>query len=275
MILRRNPNPTIKPACGACIDWSHPLAQGLVGCWLLNEGGGSKIYDLSGHANHLAPGTAPSWDANGLLFDNANSEYLTKSSPNGLELHQGTMLASFQSDEYTAFDYRNILSRYTSFNPPYAYFLLYDSGSVHNVYIRLGTDAELDTGVDITEFALATIAVTYDADGNYAVHKDGIESASGTYTVGTDTTNSPIYLGSRNSTSYFWSGDIRYAYWYNFALSADLVSWLHAEPYANILAPQYWHMVDFGAAVTTGRISLYGDMNGLGGMGQQHWNPLG
>ena len=33
---------------------------------------------------------------------------------------------------------------------------------------------------------------------------------------------------------------------------------------------------DIGADeyVAAGRISLYGDLNGLEGMGQQHWNPL-
>jgi len=37
-----------KPPIGAQIDWSHPLAKGLVGCWLMNEGGGAKIQDIAG-----------------------------------------------------------------------------------------------------------------------------------------------------------------------------------------------------------------------------------
>ncbi len=35
-----------KPPLGSMIDWSHPLAQGLVGCFLLNENGGLQIWDL-------------------------------------------------------------------------------------------------------------------------------------------------------------------------------------------------------------------------------------
>ena len=38
-----------KPLLGVPVNWSHPLARGLVGCWLMNEGGGNKIYDLSGN----------------------------------------------------------------------------------------------------------------------------------------------------------------------------------------------------------------------------------
>ena len=28
------------------INWAHPLAKGLVGCWLFNEGSGNRVYDL-------------------------------------------------------------------------------------------------------------------------------------------------------------------------------------------------------------------------------------
>ena len=36
-----------KPMLGEQIDWAHPLPKGLVG-WLLNEGSGNKVFDLSG-----------------------------------------------------------------------------------------------------------------------------------------------------------------------------------------------------------------------------------
>src|SRR4030042_101428 len=31
---------TNKPPLGSQINWGHPLSRGLVGCWLMNEGGG-------------------------------------------------------------------------------------------------------------------------------------------------------------------------------------------------------------------------------------------
>lgn len=40
-----------KPPRGARLNRSHPLARGLVGFWLLNEGTGAKIFDLSGNGN--------------------------------------------------------------------------------------------------------------------------------------------------------------------------------------------------------------------------------
>lgn len=35
-----------KPILGRQINWSHPLAKGLVGCWLANEGSG-PLYDIT------------------------------------------------------------------------------------------------------------------------------------------------------------------------------------------------------------------------------------
>ena len=39
----------IKPNLGIPINWSNPLAKGLVGYWLMNEGGGNIVQDLSGN----------------------------------------------------------------------------------------------------------------------------------------------------------------------------------------------------------------------------------
>jgi len=74
-------HPHEKPMYGVLLNPHHPLAQGLVGCWLFNEGGGNIVYDLSGHGNHgtLGGGTAgycPSWVAgkfgSALDFDGDN-----------------------------------------------------------------------------------------------------------------------------------------------------------------------------------------------------------
>ena len=52
----------LKPPKGAMLNRGHPLARGLVGCWLMNEGGGNIVNDLSGNGNTgTLIGTAPSW----------------------------------------------------------------------------------------------------------------------------------------------------------------------------------------------------------------------
>ena len=38
-----------NPPLGARINWSHPINRGLVGCWLMNEGGGQVYRNLAGN----------------------------------------------------------------------------------------------------------------------------------------------------------------------------------------------------------------------------------
>lgn len=44
-------NPRLKPRLGTPLNKSHRLSKGLVGCWLMNEGGGKTVYDLSGNGH--------------------------------------------------------------------------------------------------------------------------------------------------------------------------------------------------------------------------------
>ena len=49
---------TIQPPLGTPLNRSQSLSQGLVGCWLFNEGGGQKAFDSTGI--NIAPGVLTS-----------------------------------------------------------------------------------------------------------------------------------------------------------------------------------------------------------------------
>lgn len=53
--------PMLKPIRAIQLNRSHPLARGLVGCWLFNEGAGDKVFDLSGQGNHGTLKGDPVW----------------------------------------------------------------------------------------------------------------------------------------------------------------------------------------------------------------------
>lgn len=59
-ILNRSKRWSIKPPPGAQINRGHPLAQGLVGAFLFNEGGGLTVRNLAGQASNGAL-TATTW----------------------------------------------------------------------------------------------------------------------------------------------------------------------------------------------------------------------
>ena len=75
---------TIKPPPGTQINWGHPLARGLVGCWLFNENGGLRAIDLAGN-NHGILTNGPLWvpGRNGiaLSFDGVDDEVTFPSVP--------------------------------------------------------------------------------------------------------------------------------------------------------------------------------------------------
>jgi hypothetical protein len=85
-----------KPPLGVQIDYIYPLAKGHVGYWLLNEGGGDKVYDLSGYNNHgtlnnmafpstVTSGWNPCLDGIGLNFDGIN-DYINCGNDHSLDI---------------------------------------------------------------------------------------------------------------------------------------------------------------------------------------------
>ncbi len=51
----------LKPVLGSQIQLGHPLARGLVGLWLMNEGSGNVVQDLSGNGNTGTATSGVSW----------------------------------------------------------------------------------------------------------------------------------------------------------------------------------------------------------------------
>lgn len=64
-----------KPPKGSLLQRSHPLARGLVGAWLFNEGSGLTAYDSAGRNNGTLT-NGPTWGAGVfgkcLMFDGSN-----------------------------------------------------------------------------------------------------------------------------------------------------------------------------------------------------------
>lgn len=60
-----------KPPIGSQLNFGHPLSQGLVGCWLMNEGGGRIVKDLINISDGLL--TSVIWKSNSLSFNGTTS----------------------------------------------------------------------------------------------------------------------------------------------------------------------------------------------------------
>jgi len=246
-IYKRNPDPRMKPPVGSILNLDHPLSRGLVGLWLMNEGGGSRIYDLSKDKRvGTVDSGSPAWHGDKVVFDAASSDRFNCGMIDMAGWAELSVITKANCLD-------NTVTRELLGNAKYGKASYYcNVDSYGRIYALLGTDAG---SLDLRD----TFIISLDTDyviahvfnkGQLIGYRDG--SQFGTKSLGTalspDNSSNAWFIGYNPRAAAYWTGDIYYNYIYNCALNVDEIAWLYAEPYANILQPQYWYMVDFGAA---------------------------
>lgn len=226
-----------KPPLGVKINWFHPLARGLVACWLMNEDGGNKIYDLSGNQNNgtlygdtkKVPGkfgSCLSFDGVGdyiattpVPFGNDNSLtfsawiYLT-----GADFHVGTIVCK-EGGYSGAADFR-----------VYANYELY---LVNSSITNIGHN-----NTSLLQNIWYHAVVTYDGT-NYAFYLNGIPDGSGVNVQ--DFTYKYIdAIGHFYSAYQEFNGKIDNVMIFNRALTASEVTKLYREPFAMFNNNEVW-----------------------------------
>ena len=242
----RNPDPTKKPPFGSRLDPTHPLSQGLVGCWLMNEGGGNIVFDLVRNYK-LDFISSPVWGRNGVVLDDASSQYL--------HISDFPMIKDATTFSIVIYaNLRNIDTRATT--------LFSTSSSSHGCSFK--AEQYDDTGkvgftfngvADYTSAILTPVgtdsiftATRIGASGNLDIYVDNEHDVLSVGTM-SDSTYTDMVLGAwpANGTSGDYVDGTLYLamVYFDRILSQSEILQLKAEPYAHILVPQYWSMVDF------------------------------
>jgi len=225
-----------KPLLGVPVNWSHPLARGLVGCWLMNEGGGDKIYDLSGNRNMgiFAAGSAsPTWKPGkfgGTLYFGGD-DYIDVSDSSSLNNISTTgaisIVVSFRATDLSGTIIRRLVSKlYTCFD-----FFYMCSGDT----IQFDVNAAPLVGSVLTANQVYHTVATYDknaGDNNQKIYLNGLLNAQTTETNGLVANDNVLRIGSYPTLARPHIGDIDYIYLYNRALSAAEIAQLYREPFA-------------------------------------------
>jgi len=254
----RNPDPRKKPPYGSRIDPTHPLAQGLVGCWLFNEGGGSKI------ANIISNKTDPLLETTEWVTIQDTGLHATADG-DGVDLSSRILAGASEFTIWTRL-FRPLLSRvgaiYSEVYPDnYWQVALFDTDYSGGIafYTRdtsTGATGSRDNDISADVFPYSdfhgkevSLFGVYSVSGNFK----RIYRNSGELMAESTTSIDPItsvigdcyFLRDNNPDSpdyYLLIGGI----WQK-SLDENLLKHLHAEPYSFILVPQYWYMVDLGA----------------------------
>ena len=217
----------------------HPLSEGLVGCWLFNEGAGGLVQDLSPNRNHgLLTNMAPASDwvvgprGPALDFDGSN-DYV--SIPNRLDIPALPFSIYARIKRVSTSGYRAIVSKADSWATNDMRFELYLDTSTQTINfgdaaggVEFSYSPPLNTWVDI-----AIVAKT----GGTSLYVNGtLNESLGGFSLGTDTT-AGVYIGSFNGNQEYWQGQIDFIAISFKPYSGSEIYQLYAEPFCMIKAP--------------------------------------
>lgn len=229
-------DPNQKPPIGAQLNRSHPLAQGLVGCWLMNEGAGNIVRDYSGNNNHgtmnnfdnsITSGWAASSKGQALAFDGVNGSIPV--STTGFSSSSGTIAMLINAGSYLDNDTIPFCSVINSTNRIYI-----DMGTTHTtwdfnippnpLYTIGSSNVALNKWHHLVCMWNRTMMCCY---LNGSIGKDGYKSV----TINNNFWASTAYIGSYSPPAYFFHGLIASLSIYNRTLSELEVNQLYRNPY--------------------------------------------
>lgn len=223
-----------KPPPGAQINFSHPLARGLVGCWLFNEQSGNQAYDSSPYRNHgtlhgFNDPSSKDRSSLGLQYD-GSATYVNCGTDPSLNIADAItietwvnitdlgVLPSIVSGFINAFQYTEITLAHTTHKINWHT----TEGSYKTI--------KSDSVPNLNEWI--HIAGTINTLGEMFLFVDGVLQTDAE-TGAAPVTNLNWYIGkNRLGADRYFNGTIYYVRIYNHALSAAEIRWSYQEPYA-------------------------------------------
>lgn len=242
-----------KPPVGSQVDWGHPRSQGLVGCWLFNEGGGDRVKNLSMlTATDGTINAGPTWTTG--PFGGSALNIGATSGP--ITISGSIPFASGQP--YTMAGLVNLATAGSS------YFLSMGGASTNqgphfgNEFgaawrFAIWGDGVIDVGIAITN-AWRYLVGTYDGT-NGRLYVDGVLVGGPTAFTFTGTDGS-VRLGGLNNGAGGWNGKIDHLQIYNRALTPAEILDAYVSPFAHIWRPGVRRWFVGTAGGTTYNLSL-------------------
>jgi hypothetical protein len=252
------------PPLGSQVDWSHPLASGLVGCWLLNERGGSQVFDLVNRTALAVLGGAV-LGPTGLVINGAG-QMAAGPTPRGLMVPlpltvvwQGTQLGP-PSGESNIFGVRPHAGNTTPFT---SYVLGYDSSTPPKLVFFSNDGTSFITSTTATG-ASALISPSGRFQCAATIGRGSSSQAAKLYSGGTLIDSTTFFITSiayaSDSVIGFGepsSGQTDYpnsraelAYIFDLEQPQSNLQWLAAEPYGFILPPMATRYVFLAGSVS-------------------------
>jgi hypothetical protein len=236
--------PHTKPPTGTQINPLHPLSQGLVCCWLFNEGAGCLANDISGNKNHgrltnMAPNVQGSgWGGSkfggGLKFDGVD-DYVDC----GIQsLYNSQTITMWLNSNGASVDKRIIDGNYWGIYANNTAGGGVDTtlkGTVHDGVAFRPVEWEWSNISQNIWYHIALVWNTNDSNVKLYVNGDLKDTNTGyNGTVGSSSHQLMIGAGYSGTVDFF-NGSIDSVRIYNRALSAEEVKTLYLDPFCNMM----------------------------------------
>lgn len=234
-----------KPPLGAQIDWSAPLARGLVGAWLLNEGSGRIVRDLVGGVKLV--------NAQVLNIEWRGSPYFRQSGAfvagTGPSIANGPFTLAFATSKLEYNGSKLFLSLGSALSTDQFIHFRAETSTTFRFGL-LSDDLDVTLPVSLDNRTVAWVASLDDKKAQ-KVYENG--QLRGSRTAGNFFTGDrTVTIGGGATTTY--DAEIHYFYIYNRALSAQEAASLSADPYQVIRQPGRLLVPMMGAATGVGPI---------------------
>jgi len=247
-----------KPPLGAIRNPYLPINQGLAGDWLMNEGAGNTVADLSGNGNTGTSSGDFSWSSGkygaSTVYGGTNG-YLALSkviSPTSLPF---TVIAHIKPDLSQSF----LIVDSDGSNYYFGFwFFVYTTGIIDCSYGDGGgpesanRQSAKSAASTVASGEDCVIAVVCRGASDFSIYKNGISltptysGTGGAYVAGTTAGT----IGRFNSAGslYYGKGNIDFVYVFNRALSASEIALLSREPFCGYRWPNIIELAAYAAA---------------------------
>ena len=219
-----------KPHRGIQLNRKHPLTQGLVACYIMNERSGEKIFDFAGNNTGTIEGAT--WKANGVDFSSANTNkinYGTFDCLNGV-----TSLSVFSIFRTTTTANGGLFSQRSDAAGTYRWQTWrYNSKLYARISNHLGVISSAAGNATISVGDFHSSALTWSSGLGVKSFLDGVLDDQGTGVAGELVTSCTheVQMGWSYDTSFGLVGDIVLGWVYDRELLAEEIKSLHDDPY--------------------------------------------
>lgn len=220
---------TQKPFRGMQINKAHPLAQGLVGCWVMNEQTGDKIFDLSGNGN-LGTNDGADWTTDGLMFVRSNTDKVTTP----LLIDPREQNSVVLKTTWTSLSQDNLHGCRNVGGDRF-----YIGIDENYTFIGVGDSFHYDSNAVPHDMSVGEpYLVSFVIDGSTArYYVGGVQKDSLSYSASAAITNTFVVGDLGGTLGYPVNAKVEFMYVYDRAISTDEILWLNREPYAMFQQP--------------------------------------